>query len=89
MPRDSATIGLPGDIENQVGLDASHSEMCRFEPSLQADMKNYQWVKRNIKGLYLGALEKQGETLPNAPRHQLEDRLAALAAWEGNRPNHV
>ena len=71
-------IGLPGDMENQVGLDASHSEMCRYDPSILADMDNYDLVKGNLRELYEGALEKQGELLPNAPEGKLEARLATL-----------
>ena len=71
-------IGLPGDMENQVGLDASHSEICRYDPSILADMDNYDLVQGNLSELYEGALEKQGELLPNAPKGELEARLAAL-----------
>ena len=44
VPRASAVIGLPGDIENQVGLDAGHKEICRYDPSILADIDNYEKV---------------------------------------------
>lgn len=76
--RSSAVIGLPGDIENQVGIDASHSEICRFDPSIMMDMDNYEKVQGNFQELYEGALGRQGKILPNAPQGGLEIRLAAL-----------
>ena len=71
-------IGLPGDMENQVGIDASHSEICRFDPSILNDVDNYEKVQGNFRELYEGALEKQGEILPSTPEGLLEARLAAL-----------
>ena len=70
-------IGLPGDVENQVGIDANHSEICRFDPSIQTDMDNYEKVQANIKELYEGTLQ-QGELLPDDPEKELGARLAAL-----------
>ena len=61
VPRASAVIGLPGDIENQVGIDASHSEICRFDPSILTDMDNYEKVQGNFQELYKSALEKQSK----------------------------
>ena len=78
MPRASAVIGLPGDTENQVGIDASHSEICRFDPSILTDVDNYEKVQGNFRELYEGALEKQGEILPSVPEGDFEARLAAL-----------
>ena len=80
LPRASAVIGLAGDIENQVGLDASHREICRFDPSILTDKDNYEKVQGNLEEFYKGALEKQGEIFPNPPAEERESRLAALRA---------
>ena len=38
-------MGLPGDHENQVKLEATHSDMCRFNPNAQIDAKNFKLVE--------------------------------------------
>ena len=48
MPQASAMIGLPGDRENQVKLEATHSDMCRFNPNTQVDAKNFKLVEGNV-----------------------------------------
>ena len=45
MPRSSAVIGLPGHREKQVKLEATHSDMCRFNPNVRIDAKNYKLVE--------------------------------------------
>ena len=78
VPRESAVIGHPGHIENQISLDADHSEMCRFDPSNSVDMDNFSLVNGNMKELYEGALQKQGETISKLVDEELERRFAAL-----------
>ena len=41
-------IGLSGDRECQVKLEATHSDMCRFNPKAQIDAKNYKLVEGNV-----------------------------------------
>ena len=41
-------IGLPGDRENQVKLEATHSDMCRFNLNTQIDAKNFKLVEGNV-----------------------------------------
>lgn len=53
-------------MENQVGLDAGHSGICRFDPSIQTDMDNYEKVQGNFRELYEGALNMQGKIMPEA-----------------------
>ena len=48
MPRTSAVIGLPGARENQVKIEATHSDMCRFNPDVQIDVNNYKLVEGNV-----------------------------------------
>ena len=78
MPRSSAVIGLPADMENQVGIDASHSEICRFDTSILTDMDNYEKIQGNLKELYDGAIETRGEILPTIPEMERQNRLADL-----------
>lgn len=49
-------IGLPGDVENQLGLPADHSDLCRFDPNLEVDKDNYRLVERNLKELCQDAI---------------------------------
>ena len=65
-------------MEDQVGINANHSDMCRFDLSIRSDEDNYEKVHGHFKELYQGALKKQGEILLNAPERELEARLAAL-----------
>ncbi len=85
VPRASAVIDLPGDMENQVGIDASHSDICRFDPSILKDMDNYEKVQGNFRELYEGALEKLGEILPTVPEGELRARLATLGREQTHR----
>lgn len=57
VPKKSAVFGLPGDRENIVMLNASHSDMCRFDES-QQDQDNFKLVWSNIEDLYLEALKR-------------------------------
>ena len=54
-------IGLPGDVENQVRLEADHSGLCRFDESVEEDVDNYKYVSANMKELYVTALQVSGE----------------------------
>jgi hypothetical protein len=80
VPRDSAVIGLSGEREHAVRLNAEHSDMCRFDLSIQNDEDNYQLVEANLEELCTEAL-KQGErlislreSLPAAPVAEPSDR---------------
>lgn len=79
---------MPGDHENVVKLNADHSGVCKFGPSLE-DQDNFKLVRGNIKDLYKSALKKG--TLSDIPCHisakgepkfvddgELQARLAAL-----------
>ena len=57
VPRKSAVFGLPGDRENIVRLNASHSDMCRFDES-QQDQDNFNLVRSNIEDLYEEAIKR-------------------------------
>jgi len=94
VTRASSTFGLPGDIENLVGLQADHSTVCKFGPS-EEDQDNLELVLANVQDLYKVLLEegeredeKDGESLipslPSAPStdlvngDKLEARLKTL-----------
>ena len=86
MSKKSATFGLPGHRESIVRLDASHSDMCRFNGINQGDIDNYKIVSSNLEDLYEGALKScesaREVDLPELSREavdrDLEDRIAAL-----------
>lgn len=53
---ESARFGMPGDHENVVKLNADHSGVCNFGPSLN-DQDNFKLVRSNIRDLYKNALK--------------------------------
>lgn len=57
MPQSSVIIGLPGDRENQIKLQAKHSDMCRFNPADTVDNKNYKFVEGNVLELCENCLQ--------------------------------
>ena len=48
VPRHSAVLGLPGDRESQIKIQASHENMCRFDPDAAIDRVNYELVEANV-----------------------------------------
>ncbi|RFU27200.1 hypothetical protein B7463_g9151, partial [Scytalidium lignicola] len=59
VPRDSAVIGLPGEREYAVRINAEHRDMCRFDPSIQDDEDNYQLVEANLEELCTDAIKQE------------------------------
>ena len=86
MPKDRATFGLPGHRENIVRLNASHSDMCRFDAKDQRDKDNLEIVFSNLEDLYDEALKScesvndihLPELNTGAADRDLENRMAAL-----------
>ena len=83
MPKQSAIFGLPGQRENIVRLDASHSDMCCFDGTNQRDKDNLKIVCSNLEDAYEYAL-KTCESVndiylprlaPGAADWDLEDRF--------------
>ena len=68
MPQSSALIGLPGDNENQLKLQAEHSNMCRFNPDSLLDQKNYKLVEINVLELCKDALQIGEKSHPSIDR---------------------
>ena len=64
VPKESARLGMPGDRENVVKLEAHHSTVCKFGSS-QDDQDNLKLVKANIKDLYREALRKSESLAPH------------------------
>ena len=58
MPKRSAVFGPPGDRENIVRMDASHSDMCRYDGT-QHDRDNLKLVLSNMEDLYEQALKRE------------------------------
>ena len=57
VPKKSAIFGLPGTRENIVELNADHSNLCRYDNSMQ-DQDNFKLVANNIQDLYENALKR-------------------------------
>ena len=64
VPKDSAVFGLPGERENQVKINADHSDVCRFDPALELNQDNYILVEANLRRLCESAIA-QGELSGN------------------------
>lgn len=79
VSRESAVIGLPGNFEAQLQLKASHSDMCRFEPSSQQDQDNYKIVNSRINGLCKEVILQRSKLAKLPQQLGLEQRLAALS----------
>ena len=92
MPKNSATFGLPGHRENIVRLNASHSDMCRFDAKDQRDKDNLEIVFSNLEDLYDEALKTcesandvhLPELNKGAADRDLEDRMAALNSFNSH-----
>ena len=61
MPRESAVLGLSGDVENQIRLEADHSNVCCFDLNVKVHEDNYEVVAANILELYEASLKPSGE----------------------------
>lgn len=57
FPRESARLGLPGQSENVVKLNAYHAGVSKFGQS-ETDQDNLELVCGNIKDLFRNALKK-------------------------------
>ena len=92
MPKNSATFGLPGHRENIVRLNASHSDMCRFDVKDQRDKDNLEIVFSNLEDLYDEALKScesandihLPELNTEAADRDLEGRMAALNSFNSH-----
>ncbi|CAG9943269.1 unnamed protein product [Clonostachys rosea f. rosea IK726] len=54
--KENARLGMPGDRENVVRLDAGHGGVCRFGSEI-TDEDNLKLVLRNVKDLYVNAIQ--------------------------------
>lgn len=52
MDKNSAVLGLTGEIETQIGLNADHRAMCRYS---SAEDENFKAVSRHIRIMAEGA----------------------------------
>lgn len=54
-------------MENQVKIDADHSNICRFDLSIERDQDNYKMVQANIEDLCEVDFLMQGELSAHSP----------------------
>jgi hypothetical protein len=76
-------FGLPGDRENIVMIDATHSDMCKFDNQSVHDQDNFELVRGNLEDLYKEALAKSESVgIPSRTaaisESDLEQRLSEL-----------
>ncbi|KAH7309285.1 hypothetical protein BKA65DRAFT_519554 [Rhexocercosporidium sp. MPI-PUGE-AT-0058] len=55
VEKNSARLGLPGNKERQIALNADHHTICRFGDD-ETDQDNLKTVRSNVKHLYTRAL---------------------------------
>ncbi|KAJ5170847.1 uncharacterized protein N7500_003630 [Penicillium coprophilum] len=84
VPPKSSRLGLPGDCENVVPLDADHSQVCKFGLS-QTDQDNLELVKSNIEDVYEAALKKYGHLRENADPSPLQRMDRELERYYNTR----
>jgi len=58
--------------EDIIGLDATHSDLCRFDINAKTDQKILKMVLGNLVELYEKAVGSEGESerLPEIPKSQ-------------------
>ncbi|KAH8700955.1 hypothetical protein BGW36DRAFT_375302 [Talaromyces proteolyticus] len=58
VTKESATFGLPGHRETILGLEADHSNMCKFNTEIEDDKDLYDFVENNFYWLYEEAMKE-------------------------------
>lgn len=87
VSKESATIGLPGDVEYQVLIDAVHGDMCRYDLSIEEDEDMFRRVRGNVKELYRAAIRTKtplGLQLPAPPQADPRATSSMDASEEGS-----
>ncbi|KAI5847028.1 hypothetical protein DFP73DRAFT_592874 [Morchella snyderi] len=56
VPRNSAVLGLSGEIENQIGMETDHRGLCKFQ---SADSPLFRVLFDYIRALAEGAVQRQ------------------------------
>ncbi|XEV04680.1 hypothetical protein FSHL1_009967 [Fusarium sambucinum] len=89
VDRGSATLGLGGHREKQIGLDADHVRICKFS---RPDDPTYQQVEDNIAEMVNAAVAKK-EQLDEGSKRQLDESSKRLprnvSRVQGNKNNTV
>lgn len=92
VPRDSACLGLAGDHESQLKIEAKHGDMCRFNPKVTIDENNYEVVEGNVVELCEKAAKQLGEKshavmmdlMPSVPQEALPGSMLTSSGGEDN-----
>ncbi|CAM1501755.1 Fc.00g037390.m01.CDS01 [Cosmosporella sp. VM-42] len=74
-----SVFGLPGGHENQLGLDANHSDICKFDLTVEHDSDVYEVVQESFEWIYHDVLKGLQE---DEEERDLVEKLAALQAPE-------
>ena len=57
-------MGLTGDCESQLKIEAKHEDLCRYNPNVAKDESNYDVVEGNTVELCEEAAKQLGERIP-------------------------
>lgn len=70
VPSSEAAMFMSSTREDIIGLDATHSDLCRFDANAKTDRKILKMVLGNLVELYEKAVGSEGESerLPEVPQ---------------------
>ncbi|KAL5610838.1 hypothetical protein FOBRF1_006955 [Fusarium oxysporum] len=80
VPRESVIFGLPGDRERILGVDAKHSDICRFNPSSSEDAQSLRIVLSSVEDIYEDAVKKGASVKTDQLHLGLESSTKAVSA---------
>ena len=72
-------MGLTGDYESQLKIEAKHEDMCRYNPNVTKDESNYDVVEGNIVELCEEAARQLGERIHPVKVNLTENKSKVIA----------
>ena len=72
-------MGLTGDYESQLKIEAKHEDMCRYNPNVTKDESNYDVVEGNTVELCEEAARHLGERIHPVNVNLTEDKSESIA----------
>ena len=72
-------MGLTGDFESQLKIEAKHEDMCRFNPNVTKDESNYDVVEGNTVELCEEAARQLGERIHPVKVNLTENKCKVIA----------
>ena len=72
-------MGLTGDYESQLKIEAKHEDMCRYNPNFTKDENNYDVVEGNTVELCEEAARQLGEKIHPVKVNLTENKPKVIA----------